>query len=136
MAKYLLLLLALAFGVSAAQAASRPKALTAAQTEARNETAVPGFSGQVREARRITNFLVDALVLSNAQQHAVQAYTVAERAALSLAVTEADFTQAQHEYLLAVHRVLAASQQKVYSALCQQLAGTALPLDGKELAVR
>ncbi|MDB5235605.1 MAG: hypothetical protein JWR44_2598 [Hymenobacter sp.] len=136
MSKLLLLTLVLVFGASGAQAAARPKALTAAKSEARNETAAPSFSGQVHEARRITYFLVDALVLNNAQSHAVQAYTLAEHAALALAISDADATQAQREYLLAVHRVLSASQHKIYSVLCEQLAGTMLPLDGRELAVR
>lgn len=132
------LVLLLAIGATAAGAKPRPKPRprTAAQTEACNETVAPGFSGQVREARRITNFLLDALVLSNAQLRALEACTVAERAALALAVTDADVAQAQQQYLLNVRRVLARSQLHSYVALRQQLAGTMLPLDGIELAVR
>jgi hypothetical protein len=70
----------------------------------------------------VASFLVDALLLSNAQQHAVTAYT--------LALTPADAAQAQHAYQLAMHRVLAASQWQTYGALRQQFAGTLLPLDG------
>lgn len=133
-----LLVLLLAFGATAAWAKPQPKPRlrTAAQTEACNETVAPGFSGQVREARRITSFLLDALVLSNAQLRALEACTVAERAALALAVTDADVAQAQQQYLLSVRRVLARSQLHSYVALRQQLAGTMLPLDGTELAVR
>lgn len=132
------LVLLLAIGATAAGAKPRPKPRlrTAAQTEACNETVAPGFSGQVREARRITNFLLDALVLSTAQLRALEACTVAERAALALAVTDADVAQAQQQYLLNVRRVLARSQLHSYVALRQQLAGTMLPLDGIELAVR
>ena len=49
----------------------RAKAMTAAATEARNETAEPGFSRHVREARRVTTFLADALLLTTTQRHAV-----------------------------------------------------------------
>ncbi|GAA3957685.1 hypothetical protein [Hymenobacter antarcticus] len=119
-----------------AQAGNRPKPLKTAAVEARNETAAPSLSRHMRDARRITIFLEDALLLSTAQRYAVARCTVAERRALVLAVTEADFRQAQGQYLKALHKVLALSQLNAYVALCQQLAGTTLPLDGTELAVR
>jgi hypothetical protein len=122
--------------ISLAQASGRPKVPTIADTEARNETATPSFSGQRHDAQRVASFLVDALLLSNAQQHAVAAYTLAEQQALALALTAADAAQAQHEYQLAMHRVLAASQWQTYGALRQQFAGTLLPLDGPGLALR
>ena len=117
-------------------ATSHPRPRTVAETEARNETGVPGFAGQVREARRITTFLLDALVLSHAQHQALEARTVAERAALALAATEAEATQVQRQYQLAVLKVLTTSQLRVYMELSRQLAGTLLPLDGTELASR
>lgn len=132
----LVLVVVLVFTGTKSWAQSTPKPRTAAETEARNETMAPSFSGQVREARRITDFLLDALVLSNAQRQALQACTVAEHAALALAVTDADVVQARWHYQLAVRRVLAPSQVHVYAMLRQQLAGTMLPLDGVELAVR
>ncbi|WP_210514295.1 hypothetical protein [Hymenobacter terricola] len=119
-----------------AQARSGPKPLTAAQAEARNETAAPGFSGRVREAWRITSFLADAPVLSNVQWHAVQAHAVAQHQALALAITAADAAQAQRQYLKVVQNVLATSQLADYGALRRQLAGTMLPLGGFELAAR
>ena len=122
--------------IMGAHAGGRPKPLKMADVEARNETAVPSLSRHMRDARRITYFLDDALLLSTAQRHAVARCTVAERRALVLAVTEADFLQAQVQYLKALHKVLALSQMNAYVALCQQLAGTTLPLDGTELAVR
>ena len=137
-----LLVAALVLGGPQSWAQSRPKprtaakARTVAETEARNETLVPGFSGQVREARRITDFLLDALVLSNAQRQALEVCTVAERAALALAVTDVDAAQARWQYQLAVRRVLAPSQVHVYTMLYRQLAGTMLPLDGTEMAAR
>ena len=132
----LVLVVVLVFAVTKSWAQSHPESPTTAETEARNETVAPSFSGQVREARRITSFLLDALVLSNAQLHALQACTVAERAALALALTDADKVQAKWQYQLAVRRVLAPSQLRIYTMLYQQLAGTMLPLDGTELAVR
>lgn len=128
----LLLLLA----ITGAQAGGRPKPLKIAAVEARNETAAPSLSRHMRDARRITAFLDDALLLSTAQRHAVARCTVAERRALVLAVTEADFALAQTQYFKALHRVLALSQLNAYVDLCQQLAGTTLPLDGTELAAR
>ena len=132
----LVLIVVLVFAGTKSWAQSHPKPPTAAETEARNETVAPGFSGQVRAARRITDFLLDALVLSTAQCQSLQACTVAERAALALAVTEADKVQAQWQYQLAVRRVLTPSQVHNYAMLYRQLAGTMLPLDGTELAVR
>jgi len=123
-------------GITGAQASGRPKPLKMAAVEARNETAAPSLSRHMRDARRITNFLDDALLLSTAQRHAVAKCTVAERRALVLAVTDADFAQAQAQYLKALHKVLALSQLNAYVSLCRQLAGTILPLDGTELAVR
>ncbi|WP_201977672.1 hypothetical protein [Hymenobacter rubidus] len=114
----------------------RPKALTAAEDEARNETAAPSFAPQVREAGRIAAYLSDALVLSNVQRHAVACYTLAERTALALAATTATATLVRHEYLLAIHSVLTASQHNTYAVLRQQLNGTAFSLDGTELALR
>lgn len=123
-------------GLPGAQAKTRPKVLTTADTEARNENAAPSFAGQVHEAHRIAEFLVDALVLNNIQKHAVEAYTITHREALALAVTAADVDKAQQEYLLAVRRVLATSQLTSYAVLRQQLNGTMLSLDGSELASR
>lgn len=123
-------------GITGAQAGGRPRPLKTAAVEARNETAVPSLSRHMRDARRIIAFLDDALLLSTAQRYAVARCTVAERRALVLAVTDADFRQAQGQYLKALHNVLTISQLNAYVALCQQLAGTTLPLDGTELAVR
>lgn len=123
-------------GVTTARAAGHPKPRTTAQTEARTETAVPSFSEQLYEARRVSSFLVDALVLSNAQQHAVQACTAAKFQALALAVTAADTAEAQQQYRQAVRRILAPSQRDAYAVLCQHLTDTLLPLDGCELALR
>ncbi|MGY3088568.1 hypothetical protein ACVWYF_001601 [Hymenobacter sp. UYAg731] len=122
--------------VAGARAAGHPKPLTMAQAEARNEAPAPGFSGQLYEARRVSRFLADALVLNNAQQHAVQAYTAAKFQALSLAVTAADTAEARHQYRQAVRRVLAPSQRDAYAGLCQHLMDTLLPLDGYGLALR
>ncbi|HEX8330228.1 MAG TPA: hypothetical protein VF629_22045 [Hymenobacter sp.] len=122
--------------VSAAQAKFRPKPQTTAATEARNEAAAPSFSAQVRQAHRIASFLADALVLNNAQQHAVEAYTLAECQALVLAATPADAAAAQQAYRQAVRRVLATSQLQTYAALRLRLTDTALPLDGTEVATR
>ena len=132
----LVLVVVLVFAGTKSWAQSHPESPTTAETEARNETEAPSFSGQVREARRITSFLLDALVLSNAQLQALQACTVAEHAALALAFTDADKVQAKWQYQLAVRRVLALSQLRIYTMLYQQLIGTMLPLDGTELAVR
>lgn len=132
------LFLALALGVAgpAGWAKATPKPLTVAQVEARNETFAPSFSGQAREARRLTSFLLDALILSTAQCRALQACTVAECAALALAITDGDVVQARRQYQLAVHQVLAPSQAHLYGVLYRQLAGTMMPLDGPELAGR
>ncbi|WP_460617899.1 hypothetical protein [Hymenobacter ruber] len=119
-----------------ARAADHPKPLTTAQAEARNEMATPSFSGQLYEARRVSSFLADALVLNNAQQHAVQAYTTAKFQALSLAVTAADTSEALQQYRQAVRRVLAPSQRDAYAVLCQHQTETLLPLDSSELALR
>lgn len=123
-------------GVTTARAASHPKPRTTAQTEARAETAAPSFSGQLYEARRVSRFLADALVLNNAQQHAVQAYTAAKFQALALAVTAADTAEAQQQYRQAMRRILAPSQHDAYAVLCQHLTDTLLPLDGCQLALR
>ena len=131
-----LLAVLLIFGGLETWAKPRPKPRTAAETEARNETGAPGLPGQVRQARRVTAFLLDALLLSQAQLQALDACTVAERAALALAVTEADVAQARAQYQGAVLNLLSVSQLRSYVALRQQLAGTMLPLDGTELAVR
>ena len=131
----LLALMMLGSGLGA-QAAGRPKPLKMAATEARNETAAPSLSRHVRDAQRITGVLDDALLLSTAQRHAVARHTVAERRALVLAATGADFALAQAQYRSALYKVLALSQLNAYTALCQQLAGTALPLDGTELLAR
>lgn len=119
-----------------ARASARPKPLRMAELEAHNEMATPGFTQELRDARRIARFLGDALMLNNAQLHAVECCTLAERQALALAATPADLALAQRAYLQAVRQVLVASQLHTYAALCQQLAGSALPLDGTELAVR
>lgn len=114
----------------------RPAATTVAIAEARNETAAPGLSRHVHDAQRITGYLADALVLSTAQQLALQHCTVAERAALLLANSDTDARIAQANYLAAVRRVLANSQLRAYVLLRRQLEGTMLPIDGTELAVR
>ena len=110
-----LLLLLLVFGGTNCWATSHPRPRTVAEIEARNETRVPGFARQMREARRITVFLLDVLVLSNAQHQALEARTVVERAALALAATEA--TQVQRQYQLAVLKMLNPSQLRVYMGL-------------------
>ena len=114
----------------------RPGPPTAAVVEAHNETATPSFSRHVRDAKRITAYLADALCLTTAQQLALQQHTVAERAALLLATSEADVQTARLGYLAAVRRVLATSQFNAYIALRQRLTGTTLPIEGLELAVR
>ncbi|MDO7850789.1 hypothetical protein [Hymenobacter convexus] len=119
-----------------AQAARRPRPLTAAETEARNEILEPSLTRQTRESQRIAQFLAEALTLNSAQLHAVESFTRAERQALALAATTEQAAQAQREYRLAVHRVLDTGQLSTYVALCQRLAGTAQALDGTELAVR
>ena len=129
-----LLLLLLVLGGTNCWATSHPRPRIVAEIEARNETGVPGFARQVREARRMTAFLLDVLVLSNAQHQALEARTVVERAALALAATEA--TQVQRQYLPAVLKMLNPSQLRVYMGLYRQLAGTLLPLDGIELVSR
>ena len=86
-----------------------------------NEAAAPSFTGQVRETHRITRFLNDALVLNNAQRHAVEGYTVAEREALALAAPPTNSACVRQAYLQVVNRVLA---------------DTTLSLDGPELALR
>ena len=125
----------LLMGGLGAPATGRPRPLKTAAAEARNETAAPSLSRHMRDAQRITYFLDDALLLSTAQRHTVARHTAAERRALVLAVTDADFARAQAQYLSALHKVLALSQLNDYVALCQRLAGTTLPLDGTELAV-
>ena len=110
-----LLLLLLVFGGTNCWATSHPRPRTVAEIEARNETRVPGFARQMREARRMTAFLLDVLVLSNAQHQALEARTVVERAALALAATEA--TQVQRQYQLAVLKMLNPSQLRVYMGL-------------------
>ena len=132
----LVLVVVLVFAGTTSWAQSHSKSPNTAETEARNETVAPSFSGQVREAHRITSFLLDALVLRNAQLQVLQACTVAEHAALALALTDADKVQAKWQYQLAVRRVLAPSQLRIYTMLYQQLVGTMLPLDGTGLAVR
>ena len=127
--------LLLLIGGLGAPATGRPRPLKTAAIEARNETAAPSLSRHMRDAQRITCFLDDALLLSTAQRHTVARHTAAERRALVLAVTDTDFVRAQAQYLSALHKVLALSQLNTYVALCQQLAGTTLPLDGTELAV-
>lgn len=120
----------------AVQAGTPPRALRADAVDARNEAATPGFAGPLRESARLATLLGDALLLSRAQQRAVQACLLAEREALVLAATPADAAQAHKRYLAAVRQVLATSQLHAYHALSQQLAGTAFPLDGAEVAVR
>lgn len=138
--RYLRLALILALGAAGTLSSpARPRPahpLTMAAVEGRNETAAPGFSGQVRAARCTADFLADALLLSYAQRLAVEASTVAERQALALAATPDDLALAQQQYLQAVRQVLAVSQLNAYAALRQQRAGTLQPLDGTELAVR
>lgn len=113
----------------------RPGTASAAAVEARNETAAPSFSRQVRDAKRITAFLADALCLTTSQQLALQHCTVAQRAALLLATSIADEQAARLAYLTAVGRVLVPSQWNDYLALRQQLNGTVMPIDGTDLAI-
>lgn len=115
------------------EAHGRPKRPTTAQAEARNEAASPGLSSQLRQSHRVVNYLGDVLQLNYAQWHALTVCTAAERVALVLAAAPEDALAAQRQYLLAVRRVLAASQMDAYVALRQQLADTLLPLDGTEL---
>ena len=110
-----LLLLLLVLGGTNCWATSHHRPRIIAEIEARNETGVPGFARQVREARRMTAFLLDVLVLSNAQHQALEARTVVERAALALAATEA--TQVQRQYQPAVLKMLNPSQLRVYMGL-------------------
>lgn len=131
-----LLGLASVFAHSPAQAqrwAARP---TAVLVEAQNETAAPSLSRHVHDVQRITDYLVDILRLSTAQQMALQHCTVAERSALLLATSDKDAQDAQARYLASVRRVLASSQLRTYVLLRQQLEGTLLPLDGLGLATR
>jgi len=131
------LLLSLLIGSSlSAYASHRPKPLTTAETEARNEVLTPSLSRQLREARRITHFLAEALSLNETQRLAVEACTAAERQALALAATPADAAQARRAYYLAVHQMLDARQLSAYEDLRQRLAGTAQALDGAGLAIR
>ena len=119
-----------------AQASRRPRPLTAAEAEARNETSEPSLTVQMREAQRITHLLIDTLALTPAQRHAVESCTRAERQALALVATAEQAAQARHAYRQAMHHVLDARQLAAYVALCQRLAGTAQALDGTGLAVR
>ena len=125
----------LLMGGLGAPATGRPRPLKTAAAEARNETAAPSLSRHMRDAQRITHVLNDVLLLSTAQRHTMARHIVAERRAMVLAVTDADFAQAQAQYLSALHKVLALSQLNAYVALCQRIAGTTMPLDGTELAV-
>lgn len=136
LSRFFFVLVPLGGSVLGAQAGNGSKPQTVAQSEARNEASAPSFSQQVQAAQRITYFLTDALLLSNAQQHAVQTYTVAQRKALLLAVTPAHIAEAGREYQESVRRVLATSQLSTYVALRKQLDGTVFPLDAVELAVR
>ena len=122
--------------IAGARPASHPEPLTMAQAKARSEPPAPGFSGQLYEARRVSSFLSNALVLTNAQQHAVRAYTVAKYKSFWLAVTAADTAEAQQQHRQAVRRVLAPSQRNAHAGLCQHLTDTPPPLDGYELAIR
>lgn len=131
-----LLSLGCAGAASPAHAQRRCARPTVAETERRNETAVPSLSAHVHEVQRITSYLVDALRLSTAQQIALQTCTVAERSDLLLANSETDTQAAQTRYLASVRRVLATGQLLSYLLLRQQLEGTLLPLDGLGLAAR
>ncbi|MBD2723452.1 MULTISPECIES: hypothetical protein [Hymenobacter] len=107
-----------------------------AQCEARNETAAPGLAPQARETSRITAFLADTLALSPTQRHALALCTQTQREALLLALTCDDVARTRQEYHQALRLLLDAQQLQAYVALCQQLAGTPLALDGTELARR
>jgi hypothetical protein len=132
----LLCVLLLASGFSGALAGTPPKRLTTALIESRNEAACPSFSAQVRATQRITGLLADALVLTIAQKRAVEACTLAERIDLALAPTDPAAALVRQQYLVALCRVLTPTQRTAYVAMRQQLAGTLLPLDGTEVAVR
>lgn len=136
MTRILLIISLLLAGGTGARAGGRPRPLKTAATEARNETAAPSLSRHMRDARRITLFLDDILLLTTAQRYAVARCTLAERRALVLSVTDADFAQAQARYLRALRKALSLSQLSAYRALCQELAGSTMPLDGAELAAR
>jgi hypothetical protein len=131
-----LLTLCCAGAASPARAQRRCARATVAETERRNETAVPSLSAHVHEVQRITDYLADALRLSTAQRIALQTCTVAERSDLLLANSETDTQAAQARYLANVRRVLTTSQLRSYLLLRQQLEGTLLPLDGLGLAAR
>ena len=131
-----LLGLLLTFAPSLAQAQLWPARPAAAIAEAQNEIAAPSLSRHVHDVERITDYLVDALRLSTAQQMALQHCTVAERSDLLLATCDKDAREAQMRYLASVRRVLASSQLRTYVLLRQQLEGTLLPLEGLGLAAR
>ena len=135
MTRILLIVSLLLAGGTGARAGGRPKPPKMVDTEARNESAAPSLSRHMRDAQRITHVLNDVLLLSTAQRHTMARHIVAERRAMVLAVTDADFAQAQAQYLSALHKVLALSQLNAYVALCQRIAGTTMPIDGTELAV-
>ena len=121
---------------SSSFAGSHHPTRTTSATEQANETAQPSFSRHVRDARIITEYLADALLLTTSQRLAVARCTVAQRQALVLAGTSNDVVRVQYQYLMALRQVLAATQLQSYTMLCHQLDGTTQPLDGNELAVR
>ncbi len=120
-------------GTSAAHAGSAPKAPTAGATEARNETAAPGYSSQVREARRVSTYLADALQLNNTQLRIIQGLILAEQQSLALAVTPTDISQARQHFLLKVRRTLTFNQMASYTAFCQDARHEIQPLGSPQL---
>lgn len=85
--------------------------------DARTETATPTFPGMAQAVRRATAGLLDALRLSTAQATRLQARTEAELRDLMLAATPAATAEAEQRYLLALGRVLTASQFAHYCVL-------------------
>jgi len=120
-------------GASAAHAGSGPKVPTTGATEARNETAAPGYSRQVREARRISTYLADALQLNNSQLCIIQGLILAEQQALTMAVTPTDISQARQHFLLKVRRTLTFNQMTSYTAFCQDDHNEIQPLGSPQL---
>ena len=94
--------------------------------EARGEVAEPGFSGQLREARRISAQLATALHLTPGQQQAIEPLLAAERRAQALAFTATDADLAQQHCFKALGLVLSASQLQACVALYPPPTGKSL----------
>ena len=105
------------FGASASTALVGTPRSVALRPDDTTETATPSLPGQAQAARRATAGLLDALRLSTAQATRLQARTEAELRDLLLAATPAAAAEAEQRYLLALGRVLTASQFVQYCAL-------------------